>query len=166
MPQTFQSPKPSGQTPWSALKSGLTRSRKGDQERSNLYSPSSCRAPFQREVQRDSLPEMRSPRAPVKTFSAIPVAVGLAMSQVAVAAPPDHRDPALAPWFESLNHPGSGAPCCSIADCRTTEFRHDRDGYEVLSAGRWTMSVPFCSRDAPNTITSQLANPHARHTLS
>src|SRR5260370_17923749 len=28
MPQTFQSPKPSGPTPWSALKFGLTRSSK------------------------------------------------------------------------------------------------------------------------------------------
>ena len=62
----------------------------------------------------------------------IALAVGLALSQPAVAAPPDSVDPALAPWFESLKQPGTGAPCCSIADCRTVEFRQDRDGYEVL----------------------------------
>jgi len=105
---------------------------------------------------------MRSPRAPVKIFSAIPVAVGLALSQAAVAAPPDHRDPALAPWFESLKQPGSGAPCCSIADCRTAEFRHDRDGYEVLIDGRWKMSVPFWARVPPNRIIEGSENPTGR----
>jgi hypothetical protein len=105
---------------------------------------------------------MRSPRAPVKIFSAIPVAVGLAVGEVAIAAPPDHRDPALAPWFESLKQPGTGAPCCSIADCRTAEFRHDRDGYEVLIDGRWKMSVPFWLRVPPNRIIDGIENPTGR----
>jgi len=73
----------------------------------------------------------------------IAIAVGLTLSQAAVAAPPDSPDPALAPWFESLKQPGTGAPCCSIADCRTVEFRQDRDGYEVFIDGRWKMSNPF-----------------------
>src|SRR5258708_31145040 len=102
---------------------------------------------------------MRSPRAPVKIFSAIHVAVGLAMSQVALAAPPDNRDPALGPWFESLKQPGSGAPCCSIADCRTTEFRQDRDGYEVLIDERWRLSAPFWLPVPKSRIIDKSYNP-------
>jgi hypothetical protein len=36
----------------------------------------------------------------------------------ALAAPPDNFDPKLSPWFDSLRQPGTGAGCCSIADCR------------------------------------------------
>ena len=82
----------------------------------------------------------------------IAITVGLALGQAAVAAPPDNPDPALAPWFESLKQPGTGAPCCSIADCRTVEFRQDRDGYEVLIDGRWKVSIPFWLRVPPNRI--------------
>src|SRR6516164_2028992 len=49
----------------------------------------------------------------------IVIAVGLALCRETLAAPPDNPDPALAPWFESLKQPGTGASCCSIADCRT-----------------------------------------------
>ena len=59
----------------------------------------------------------------------------------AYAAPPEHVDYALAPWFQSLRQPGSGASCCSIADCRTTDYRTDGDGYEALIDNRW-MVVP------------------------
>jgi hypothetical protein len=82
-------------------------------------------------------------RGAVRVYREITFAVGLALSQAAVAAPPDSPDPALAPWFESLKQPGTGASCCSIADCRTVEFRQDRDGYEVFIDGRWKMSTPF-----------------------
>ena len=92
----------------------------------------------------------------------IAIAVGLALSQAAVAAPPDSPDPALAPWFESLKQPGTGAPCCSIADCRTVEFRQDRDGYEVLIDGRWKMSIPFWLRVPPNRIIDRIDNPTNR----
>lgn len=92
----------------------------------------------------------------------ITVAVGLALNQAAVAAPPDSPDPALAPWFESLKQPGTGAPCCSIADCRTVESRQDRDGYEVLIDGRWKMSVPFWLRVPPNRIIDRIDNPTNR----
>jgi hypothetical protein len=105
---------------------------------------------------------MKSPRAPGKIFSGIPVAAGLALSQVAVAAPPDRRDPTLAPWFESLKQPGTGAPCCSIADCRTVAFRQDRDGYEVFIDGRWKMSVPFWLRVPPERIIDGIDNPTGR----
>ena len=101
-------------------------------------------------------------RAPGKIFSAIAIAAGLALCPVAIAAPPDNRNPALAPWFESLKQPGTGAPCCSIADCRTAEFRRDRDGYEVLIDGRWKMSVPFWLRVPPNRIIDGIDNPTGR----
>jgi hypothetical protein len=92
----------------------------------------------------------------------IAIAVGLALGQAAVAAPPDSPDPALAPWFESLKQPGTGASCCSIADCRTVEFRQDRDGYEVLIDGRWKMSIPFWLRVPPNRIIDRTDNPTNR----
>jgi hypothetical protein len=92
----------------------------------------------------------------------IAIAVGLALSRAAVAAPPDSPDPALAPWFESLKQPGTGAPCCSIADCRTVEVRQDRDGYEVLIDGRWKMSIPFWLRVPPNRIIDRIDNPTNR----
>jgi hypothetical protein len=92
----------------------------------------------------------------------IAIAVGLALSQQALAAPPDSVDPALAPWFESLKQPGTGASCCSIADCRTVEFRQDRDGYEVLIDGRWKMSIPFWMRVPPNRIIDGIDNPTNR----
>ena len=92
----------------------------------------------------------------------IAITVGLALSPVAVAAPLDNADPALAPWFESLQQPGTGAPCCSIADCRTVEFRQDRDGYEVLIDGRWRMSIPFWLRVPANRIIERIDNPTNR----
>ena len=92
----------------------------------------------------------------------IAIAVGLAVSQTAVAAPPEGSDPALVPWFESLRQPGTGAGCCSIADRRTAEFRQDRDGYEVLIDGRWKLSVPFWLRVPPNRIIDRTDNPTNR----
>jgi hypothetical protein len=98
----------------------------------------------------------------VRSGRKIAIAVGLALSQAAVAAPPDSPDPALAPWFESLKQPGTGASCCSIADCRTVEFRQDRDGYEVLIDSRWKVSIPFWLRVPPNRIIDRIDNPTNR----
>jgi hypothetical protein len=100
--------------------------------------------------------------AAVRIGGKIAVVVGLALSQAAVAAPPDSPDPALAPWFESLKQPGTGAPCCSVADCRTVEFRQDREGYEVLIDGRWKMSIPFWLRVPSNRIIDRTDNPTNR----
>lgn len=41
----------------------------------------------------------------------------------ALAAPPVGSDPALAPWFRSLQQPGSGLMCCTVADCRPVKTR-------------------------------------------
>jgi hypothetical protein len=52
----------------------------------------------------------------------IPAAGGLFVA-LAHAEPPPGADPALAPWFQSLKQPGTGALCCSMADCRTVRTR-------------------------------------------
>ena len=55
----------------------------------------------------------------------------------APAAPPENADPALAPFFQSLKQPGSGASCCSISDCRPVDYRMGADGYEAKLDGDW-----------------------------
>lgn len=73
----------------------------------------------------------------------------------AAAEPPDNADPALGPWFQSLHQPGTGVSCCSIADCRLTEYRSDADGYEALIAGKW-LTVPA------ERILQKIENPTGR----
>jgi hypothetical protein len=59
----------------------------------------------------------------------------------ATADPPPDADPTLAPWFRSLLQPGTSISCCSIADCRTTEYRVEGDHYEALIGDAW-FAVP------------------------
>src|SRR5438552_100492 len=66
-------------------------------------------------------------------------ASALLFSVAAHAQPPENADPALAPWFQSLQQPSTGASCCSISDCRPTEYRSDADHYEALVEGRWLL---------------------------
>jgi hypothetical protein len=68
--------------------------------------------------------------------------VTLFLVPTAQAAPPENADPALSPWFQSLAVPGTGISCCSIADCRPTEYRAVDDHYEALIDGRWTYVPP------------------------
>ncbi len=56
---------------------------------------------------------------------------------VAVAAPPANSPGTYRSWFESLRQPKTGAGCCSIADCRLTEYRLGPGGYEVAVEDRW-----------------------------
>jgi hypothetical protein len=53
---------------------------------------------------------------------------------LAHAAPPAGADPdsELGRWFQSLKQPGSHVSCCSLSDCRITDYRAGKDGYEVL----------------------------------
>src|SRR4030081_3394665 len=101
-------------------------------------------------------------RRPVKIYREIPIAVGLALSQVAVAAPPDKRDPALTPWVESLKQTGTGPTCCSTAVFAPVVLCKQRTAYEVLIDGRWKMSVPFWLRVPPNRIIDGIDNPTDR----
>jgi hypothetical protein len=74
----------------------------------------------------------------------------------AAAAPPDNADPGMAVWFQTLRQPGTGISCCSIADCRQTEYRTSELGrYEALIEGRW-MDVP------PEKVLDHTENPTGR----
>ena len=93
------------------------------------------------------------------------IVVGLCwavMIGAANAYPPPDADMSLAPWFQGLRQPGTGMMCCSIADCRTVDFRQDRDGYEVLIDSRWKLSNPFWLRVPPNRIIDRIDNPTNR----
>ncbi len=64
------------------------------------------------------------------------------VGSVAVGAPPENADPALAPWFRSLAQPGTGVSCCSIADCRPVNARITSTGYEIFVQDRWLIVPP------------------------
>jgi len=64
----------------------------------------------------------------------------LSSAGIAHATPPENADPELAPWFQGLKAP-NGSSCCSIADCRMTDYRNNGTGYEAMVDGRW-MTVP------------------------
>jgi len=55
------------------------------------------------------------------------------------AAPPPDSDGRYANWFQNLRQPGTGSSCCSLADCRMTEYRGTPQGYEALVYGRWVV---------------------------
>ena len=61
----------------------------------------------------------------------------------AVAAPPPNAaiDPAMHEWFKSLTQPGTQKPCCSISDCRFTEYKEQNGRFEVVIDG-WPYIVP------------------------
>ena len=77
---------------------------------------------------------------------------GLLLVTTAAAQPPPNADPTLAPWFRSLLQPGTQISCCSLADCRETEYRTNADRYEALVGGNW-LSVP------PEKILQRTDNP-------
>jgi hypothetical protein len=75
-----------------------------------------------------------------------------AIAASALAAPPDNPDPALSPWYKSLRQPLSGAPCCSIADCRPTDARQSAVGWEVWIDRRFGESREFWAPVPPSKI--------------
>jgi hypothetical protein len=64
------------------------------------------------------------------------------LTGIAAANPPEGADARMAPWFHSLQQPGTGVPCCSISDCRTADFRTSGDHYEVMVDGWWQEVLP------------------------
>lgn len=72
----------------------------------------------------------------------------------AQAAPPEGADQALAPWFNSLQT-NNGSSCCSIADCRTYDYRGAVDHYQILYDGEW-LDVP------PGAVLARYDNPTGR----
>lgn len=90
-----------------------------------------------------------------RTIIAGAVILGAALEAQALAKPPRHTDPALVPWYQSLRQPGTGMSCCSIADCRTADYRTTDNGYEVFIDRRW-IPVP------PDKILQRINNPTGR----
>lgn len=77
----------------------------------------------------------------IGAFRGAVIVLAMLCASPARARPPDDADPALKPWFDDLRQPGTGTPCCSVADCRPTRYRI-RDGhYEVEILGLW-LPVP------------------------
>lgn len=83
------------------------------------------------------------------------LAAGVTLAATALAKPPSDTDYSLAPWFQSLRQPGTGVSCCSIADCRTTDYRTVGDQYEALIDDKW-VRVP------PEKILQRMDNPTGR----
>jgi hypothetical protein len=79
------------------------------------------------------------------------------------AQPPPNADPALSPWFQSLQQPGTGVSCCSISDCRPTEFRTQGDLYEVLIApGTFDVTDEKWLTVPPDKVLQRTDNPVGR----
>ena len=83
------------------------------------------------------------------TVGVLLAALPLSHSQ---AAPPPNTDMSLAPWFNSLQQPGSGISCCSVADCRRTDSRYAGDHYEAFVDEQWR-AVP------PGAVVERQDNP-------
>lgn len=70
----------------------------------------------------------------------IPLLAALSLGAAfAWARPPEGApvDPALHDWYQSLKMPGTPFSCCSMADCRPTDYRMGDNGYEALLDGKW-----------------------------
>jgi hypothetical protein len=59
----------------------------------------------------------------------------------AYSAPPADADPALAPWFKSLQAPDTLIGCCDHTDCRGVASRYRHGHYEVQLNNSW-IAVP------------------------
>jgi hypothetical protein len=77
------------------------------------------------------------------------------LAGAAVARPPPNADMSLAPWFQSLQQPRTGMSCCSIADCRQTDFRIQDGHYQAMIEGQWR-TVP------PEVVVERADNPTGR----
>jgi hypothetical protein len=88
-------------------------------------------------------------------MKALAAALLCLLAAPAAAAPPEGADMRLAPWFRSLQQPKTGMSCCSIADCRPTDFRASGDHYEAFVNGEWT-------RVAEDKVVHQTENPTGR----
>ena len=69
------------------------------------------------------------------------LAAVMLLAGTAPADPPPNTDPALATWFRSLVQPGTSISCCSVSDCRATDYRIEGDHYEALIGEAW-FTVP------------------------
>jgi hypothetical protein len=102
-------------------------------------------------------------RVPLSTRIVEGALIALLTSSMAHARPPANPDPALAPWFQSLQQPGTGISCCSIADCRPTDYRTNGDLYEVLIApGTFDIAEPTWLSVPHDKVLQRTDNPVGR----
>ncbi len=94
------------------------------------------------------------------TRIAMMLVMALAASQVQ-ARPPENADPALAPWFESLQAEDGGR-CCSMADCRPVEYRIDGEDYEALIGNQFEVEPPRWTVVPAARILKKTENPVGR----
>ena len=66
-----------------------------------------------------------------------------------------------AEWYNGLRSP-TGASCCSVSDCRTTEMRVRDGGYEVWIDDRFGVRPPKWTPVPPEAILNQHDNPTGR----
>jgi len=95
------------------------------------------------------------PTPPLFIVMTASILVALVLAEPGRAAPPENADPSLAPWFQSLRQPGTGILCCSMADCRITDYRTTESGYEALIDDKW-LAVP------PGRVLQHTVNPTGR----
>jgi len=85
----------------------------------------------------------------------LPIIMALIPINEIRAAPPDHTDGTLAPWFNSLTNPATGMSCCSEADghiLKDSDWRVAGDHYQIKIAGVW--------RDVPQqAVLDRIDNP-------
>ncbi len=79
---------------------------------------------------------MRKQNRRILSFLFLAALILLGVSHV-IAAPPPDADGRYSGWFQDLRQPGTGSSCCSLADCRMTDYRGTPQGYEALVYGRW-----------------------------
>jgi hypothetical protein len=101
------------------------------------------------------LPVLRHKSIPPRYVATAVFIAASFLGAVASASPPDNTDAALAPWFQSLRQPGTGISCCSMADCRITEYRTNGVGYEAFIDDKW-LAVP------PDRVLQHTNNPTGR----
>lgn len=83
------------------------------------------------------------------------VAASVFFAAGARGTPPEHVDPALAPWFRSLDNPVSGISCCAEYDghiLASGDWRATPSGYQVQISGAWH-DVP------PQAVLNNVENP-------
>lgn len=89
--------------------------------------------------------------APLTVLGWLSVLLLLIAAHWAKAEPPANADPALHDFYHSLRQPGTGALCCSEADCRPVATRFRGGGLEVF-VGPQFPDAPLDWRPVPAEV--------------
>jgi hypothetical protein len=83
-----------------------------------------------------------------------------------IAQPPPNANPALRPFFEGLDRPDVGGSCCGVSDCRFTQWRIGKDGYEAfVDKHQWPDVDESHWVKVPDTVVLHKPNPTGRAVL-